>query len=134
MKIVILGGRGLISSAITGRSLEERHDLSIFERPQVALYHCFSDEEYAEWHPTNSLVPHGIMKLVIVKYHLSLQHLYDLKFTVLRVANPFGVFLSKAIQNQSFEIGVAIMSRKILCTSAMLPKHWQKFKRTVRPY
>lgn len=70
-----------------------------------------------EKHPTEPLVSYGITKLAIEKYLLMYQHLYGLKATILRVANPFGerqrvetaqgavgVFLSKAIRNQPIEI------------------------------
>lgn len=70
-----------------------------------------------EKHPTEPLVSYGITKLAIEKYLLLYQHLYGLKSTILRVANPFGerqrvetaqgavgVFLSKAIRNQPIEI------------------------------
>ena len=70
-----------------------------------------------ESHPTEPRLSYGITKLAIEKYLLMYQHLHGIKANILRVANPYGerqrvetaqgaigVFLSKAIQNQSLEI------------------------------
>tara|TARA_R110000822_G_scaffold30475_5_gene88836 strand:- start:3908 stop:4849 length:942 start_codon:yes stop_codon:yes gene_type:complete len=70
-----------------------------------------------EKHPTEPRVSYGITKLAIEKYLNLYQHLHGIKAITLRVANPFGerqrietaqgavgVFLSKAIQEQSFDI------------------------------
>lgn len=70
-----------------------------------------------EAHPTNPLVSYGITKLAIEKYLLLYQHLFGIRTTILRVANPYGerqklestqgaigVFLKKAIQNETIEI------------------------------
>lgn len=70
-----------------------------------------------EQHPTNPLVSYGITKLAIEKYLLMFQHLYGIKATILRVANPFGprqrvetaqgavtVFLYRAFYDQPIEI------------------------------
>lgn len=70
-----------------------------------------------ENHPTDPHVSYGITKLAIEKYLLMYQRLHGIKAIILRVANPYGerqrvetaqgavgVFLSKAIQNQSLEI------------------------------
>lgn len=70
-----------------------------------------------ENHPTEPRTSYGITKLAIEKYLLMYQDLHGIKVNILRVANPFGerqrietaqgvvgVFLSKAIQNQSLEI------------------------------
>lgn len=70
-----------------------------------------------EVHPTEPRVSYGITKLAIEKYLLLYQQLHGIKATILRVTNPFGerqrietaqgavgVFLSRAIQNQSIEI------------------------------
>jgi len=70
-----------------------------------------------EKHPTEPRVSYGITKLAIEKYLLLYQHLYGMKVTILRVANPFGVrqrvetaqgvvgvFLSNALQKRAVEI------------------------------
>ncbi len=70
-----------------------------------------------ESHPTEPRVSYGITKLAIEKYLLMFQHIHGLKVNILRVSNPYGerqrvetaqgaigVFLSKAIKNQSLEI------------------------------
>ena len=49
MKILVFGGGGFIGSAIVDRLLKDRHELRIFERPRVATYRQFLDDEKVEW-------------------------------------------------------------------------------------
>jgi UDP-glucose 4-epimerase len=70
-----------------------------------------------ERHPTEPQVSYGITKLALEKYLLMYQHLHGIKTTILRVTNPYGqrqrvetaqgaigVFLSRALRNQTVEI------------------------------
>lgn len=70
-----------------------------------------------EDHSTNPLVSYGITKLTIEKYLQMYSHLYGIKATTLRVANPYGerqrietaqgavgVFLHRALQDLPIEI------------------------------
>ena len=49
MKIVIFGGGGFIGSTIADRFLLDGHELRIFERPRVAPYRKFTEDEKVEW-------------------------------------------------------------------------------------
>jgi len=49
MKIVIFGGGGFIGSAILDRLLQDGHELRIFERPRVAPFRVFNEQEKVEW-------------------------------------------------------------------------------------
>jgi UDP-glucose 4-epimerase len=70
-----------------------------------------------ETHPTNPLVSYGITKLSIEKYLLHYNRFYDIKPTILRVANPFGerqrietdqgaasVFIHRALRREPIDI------------------------------
>jgi UDP-glucose 4-epimerase len=70
-----------------------------------------------EKHPTDPYVSYGITKLAIEKYLLLFEREYDIKATILRVANPFGerqrietaqgavtMFLYRALRSQCIEI------------------------------
>lgn len=70
-----------------------------------------------EAHPTNPLVSYGITKLSIEKYLLHYHRFYDIKPTILRVANPFGerqrietdqgaasVFIHRALRGEPIDI------------------------------
>lgn len=70
-----------------------------------------------ELHPTEPMVSYGINKLAIEKYLQLYQHLYGLKITILRVANPYGerqrietaqgavsVFIHRALKGLPIEI------------------------------
>jgi UDP-glucose 4-epimerase len=49
MKIIIFGGGGFIGSTIADRLLLDGHQLRIFERPRVAPYRTFNNNESVEW-------------------------------------------------------------------------------------
>ncbi len=49
MKIAIFGGGGFIGSTIADRLLLDGHELRIFERPRVAPYRKFTEDEKVEW-------------------------------------------------------------------------------------
>ena len=70
-----------------------------------------------ETHQTNPICSYGISKLAIEKYMALFNHLHGLKYTILRIANPYGerqridniqgsiaVFLGKALSNQVITI------------------------------
>lgn len=70
-----------------------------------------------ETHPTNPVCSYGITKLMIEKYLALFHDLYNLDYTVLRLANPFGerqrtlasqgavaVFLGKVLRGEPIEI------------------------------
>lgn len=70
-----------------------------------------------EEHPTNPICAYGIHKLAIEKYLLLYSHLYDLKVTILRAANPYGPrqnpfgsqgvvssFLARSLMDEALEI------------------------------
>ena len=70
-----------------------------------------------ETHQTNPICSYGISKLAIEKYLSLFSHLYGLKYTILRIANPYGerqrtdnvqgsiaVFLGKALSNRIITI------------------------------
>lgn len=49
MKIIIFGGGGFIGSTIADRLLKDGHHIRVFERPRVAPYRHFTDNESVEW-------------------------------------------------------------------------------------
>jgi UDP-glucose 4-epimerase len=49
MKVLIFGGGGFIGSTIADRLLLDGHEIRIFERPRVAPYRKFKEEERVEW-------------------------------------------------------------------------------------
>ena len=49
MKITVFGGGGFIGSTIVDRLLLDGHDITVFERPRVARYRNFSDNENVQW-------------------------------------------------------------------------------------
>jgi UDP-glucose 4-epimerase len=49
MKCVIFGGGGFIGSTIADRLLLDGHELRIFERPRIAPYRKFKENERVEW-------------------------------------------------------------------------------------
>ena len=70
-----------------------------------------------ETHQTNPICSYGISKLAIEKYLALFNHLHGLKYTILRIANPYGerqrtdnvqgsiaVFLGKALSDQVITI------------------------------
>jgi UDP-glucose 4-epimerase len=70
-----------------------------------------------ESHPTEPVCPYGITKLAIEKYLHFYQHVYNLDYVVLRIANPYGarqspnapqgvvsVLMNKMIQGEPFTV------------------------------
>ena len=70
-----------------------------------------------ESHATEPVCPYGITKLAIEKYLQFYQHVYNLDYVVLRIANPYGarqspdapqgvvsVFMNKMIQGEPFTV------------------------------
>ena len=70
-----------------------------------------------ETHSTDPICSYGISKLAIEKYISLFHHLHGIRYTVLRIANPFGerqrthasqgaiaVFLGKALRGEAIEI------------------------------
>lgn len=65
---------------------------TIYGRPQTL--------PIPETHPTNPVCSYGISKLAIEKYLRLFNELYGLKYTILRIANPYGRY-----QNQFGQLG-----------------------------
>lgn len=62
----------------------------VFPSSGGTVYGIPSQLPVSELHPTNPISPHGIVKLAIEKYLHLFDHLYGLKYTILRIANPYG--------------------------------------------
>jgi UDP-glucose 4-epimerase len=57
-----------------------------------AVYGLAGDVKATERCPTNPISSYGIVKLACEKYLALFEHLYNLQYTVFRIANPFGPY------------------------------------------
>ena len=64
MKCVIFGGGGFIGSAIADRLLHKGHALRIFERPRIAPYRMFENNEHVEWVTGDMLSTHDVSNAI----------------------------------------------------------------------
>ena len=89
----------------------------IFASSGGTIYGIPNSLPIPETHPTNPICSYGISKLAIEKYMALFHHLHGLKYTILRLANPYGerqrtdnvqgsvaVFLGKALSDQTITI------------------------------
>jgi len=82
----------------------------VFVSSGGTIYGSAKDLPTPETAPTNPISAYGISKLAIEKYLALYEHLYDLSFRVLRVANAFGPY-QLPIRNQG--IIAALISRAL---------------------
>jgi UDP-glucose 4-epimerase len=105
------------SLALLETSRNHRVKRIIFVSSGGTIYGLAKEIPTPESAPTDPITAYGISKLAVEKYLALYEHLYDLEFRVLRVANPFGLFqvptkgqgivaalISHAIANESTEI------------------------------
>jgi UDP-glucose 4-epimerase len=89
----------------------------VFVSSGGTIYGCPQQIPTPENAPTDPITAYGISKLATEKYLALYQHLHQVNYRVLRVANPYGPFqtpiknqgviaalISRAIQNESIEI------------------------------
>jgi UDP-glucose 4-epimerase len=60
MKCVVFGGGGFIGSSIVDRLLAAGHSIRVFERPRVAAYRNFNQNENVEWSTGDFLSIHDV--------------------------------------------------------------------------
>ena len=100
-------------------NLARQHSVKkvVFASSGGTVYGSPSTFPIPETHPTHPVCSYGITKLTIEKYLHLFNHLYDLDYVVLRIANPFGerqnprgnqgvvsVFLWKLLQGDTITI------------------------------
>ena len=95
-----------------------------------------------EDHPTDPLCSYGITKLTIEKYLSMFHHLYNLDYTILRPANPYGmrqptdgvqgvvsVFLGKTLNDQTIKIwGDGSVSRDYFYIADLIQAYMRIFE------
>ncbi|RJP46732.1 MAG: NAD-dependent epimerase/dehydratase family protein [Desulfobacteraceae bacterium] len=64
MNIAIFGGGGFIGSAVCDRLLIDGHRLRIFERPRVAPYRRFLENEPVEWRTGDMMSIHDVTSVI----------------------------------------------------------------------
>jgi UDP-glucose 4-epimerase len=99
------------------KAVQNRVKKVIFASSGGTVYGIPQSLPIQETHPTNPICSYGISKLAIEKYLALFNHLHGLKYTVLRIGNPYGerqridnvqgsiaVFLGKALFDQTITI------------------------------
>lgn len=89
----------------------------VFVSSGGTVYGIPNEIPISESHPTNPLSSYGISKLAIEKYLKLYELMYGLKYSIIRLANPYGarqrtngaqgavaVFMEKAIKNEEINI------------------------------
>jgi UDP-glucose 4-epimerase len=71
-------------------AVEQGVEQVVFSSSGGTVYGVLSQTPVLETHPTYPVSPHGIVKLAIEKYLHWFYHMYGLKYTILRIANPYG--------------------------------------------
>jgi UDP-glucose 4-epimerase len=114
MKCIIFGGGGFIGSTIADRLLQEGHQLRIFERPRVAPYRKFTDNESVEWMTGDILSSHDLndaidgMDVVLHLVSTTLPKssnddpIYDVQSNVVGTLQMLNVMVAKNVQKIIF--------------------------------